>query len=184
MFGNVGFCPSDFVVKLVAMFSARPLHKLAIFFLFLVIVGKAQAAPEGSFTDFRLGWMGIWSGDRGQDPAAIDIHWSPVLSYEGLSVRADIGLNVVSLKNHDQFSIFGYEVFVGQALQSNLRAELGAGFQNWLEHGGLTPVVSSHVVWALDQESKLIKGFYLGGSKTFGAQASWQARLGLQIRIE
>ena len=184
MFGDLGFCPSDFLVKLAPMISTQTLRKLAIFGVFLFAAFSVQAEPEGSLTDFRLGLMGIKSDSRGSDPAAFDIHWSPVLSYEGLSVRADIGLNVVSFESKDQFSIFGYEVFIGQAIQSNVYFELGGGFQNWLEHGGLTPVVSSHVMWALDQESKLIKGFYLGGSKTFGDQASWQGRFGLQIRVE
>lgn len=154
---------------------------ISVLFLGLGLAAAAQA-QDRSITDFRLGVVALKAGN-GTDPLSVDVHWTPSISHQDLTIRADIGLSLVAPDGVDQFAIFGYELFIEQLVEGALHVEGGGGFQNWLEHGGTTPVASAHLVWEMDKDSRLLKVLYAGLSKSFGEQSAWLGRVGMGLRL-
>jgi len=161
------------VLSLTILFLAKP----------VTADESTTAQTVGAFTVFRAGGVSVFPSQGQRDPLSLDLHWTPFLRFEDLTARLDVGLSLVNLSGTNPFAIFGYEVFFAKNIDPSWAIEAGGGFQNWLENGGLTPVLSSFLLWSPTQELSLFQNIYLGLSKTFQDQASWQFRLGMALRI-
>lgn len=163
--------------------SFQKLSTRILLFLVAAFFASNASAQEGTFSDFQVGIVGLKTRSGASDPLSLDFHWSPSLTYQDLAVRGDVGLAILNTSGANSFAMFSYQVFIEGVVANNLWANFGGGYQTWLEQGGLSPVLSTNLFLVMPKESRLVKRVYVGLSRLFSDDPSWQWRAGVGFTI-